>query len=207
MVVPPLVLLVTDPAYAESHVEGVVRQVGAVLEARFGVILRDKLRPRAEVAAFAARLRAATRTSGSPFFVHSDPSLALEVEADGAHLGSRIAGPGGVRDARRALPGAWISVAAHTDADVHLAIEQGADAALVSPIYDTPGKGPARGASAIASARALAPALAVYALGGVDPSRARACMEAGANGVAVIRALLSANDPVSVARAFAAGWA
>jgi thiamine monophosphate synthase len=39
----------------------------------------------------------------------------------------------------------------------------------------------------------------VYALGGVDGPRAAACKDAGADGVAVIRALLDADDVTAVA--------
>jgi thiamine-phosphate pyrophosphorylase len=135
--------------------------------------------------------------------VHSDASLALAVNADGLHLGSDFGGEGarGLVEARRALPNVWISVAAHTDEDVERAAAGRADAVLVSPIYDSPGKGPPRGAAAIVSARALGPGLAIYALGGVEARRARACRDAGATGVAVIRALLAATDPVAVALA------
>ena len=41
----------------------------------------------------------------------------------------------------------------------------------------------------------------MYALGGVDADNARACAEAGADGVAVVRALLASPEPARVARA------
>ncbi len=66
---------------------------------------------------------------------------------------------------------------------------------MVSPIFATPNKGAPRGLDAIREARAIAPELFLYALGGVDESNARACIDAGANGVAVVRALFSAPDP------------
>jgi thiamine-phosphate pyrophosphorylase len=200
----PRVLLVTDPGYTESLIEGVVLRVGAALSpGAFGVLLRDKQRSRASVVGFAERLRKATSSVGAPLVVHSDASLAVAVKADGVHLG----GEGTKDDAhalaelRRALPGSWISVAAHDDASVELAAREGADAVLVSPIYETPGKGPVRGILALASARARAPKLFLYALGGVDPQRAPECRRAGADGIALIRALLAASDPVRVARA------
>lgn len=200
----PRVLLVTDPAYTESLIESVVLRVGSGLSrGELGVLLRDKQRSRAAVVGFAERLRKATSSVGAPLIVHSDVSLALAVKADGIHLGGE-----GVKDeaqalteVRRALPGGWISVATHDDADVERAAREGADAVLVSPIYETPGKGPVRGVAAIASARAHGPKLFVYALGGVDARRAPECRKAGADGIALIRALLAATDPLRVARA------
>ena len=59
---------------------------------------------------------------------------------------------------------------------------------------------PPRGVTALARARALAgPYTKVLALGGIDASSAPLCREAGAGGVAVIRALLLAPDPARVA--------
>jgi len=128
--------------------------------------------------------------------INSDVDLAREIGADGVHLPK-----GGVAAARAVLPRAWISLAAHDDDDVRRAVSEGADAALVSPIFATPGKGPPRGLEAIRAARAIAPQLAIYALGGVDESNAAACRAAGATGVAVIRALFDAPDPAAAARA------
>jgi len=201
---PPRVLLVTDPGYTEALIEGVVLRVGGALaRGAFGVLLRDKQRSHAAVVGFAERLRVATASCGASLIVHSDASLALAVKADGLHLGGEAAKDGvdNVAELRRALPGAWISVAAHSDADVERAAAAGVDAVLVSPIYESPGKGPPRGTAALASARARGPGLSIYALGGVDAKRARACRDAGATGVAVIRALLAATDPAVVALA------
>ncbi len=203
VVKPPRVLLVTGPSHADAHLESVVARVGAALpRGAFGVIVRDKQRSRAAVVALVERLRALTSLSGAKLIVHSDTSLALAVAADGVHLGGEALGRGGrgLADVRRALPDAWISVAAHDDGDVRAAATGGADAVLVSPIYET-GKSTPRGTLALTSARAIAPGLAVYALGGVDAQRASACRRAGADGVAIVRALLAAPDPVAVARA------
>jgi thiamine-phosphate pyrophosphorylase len=199
---PPRLWLITDPAHGDPRAVEVVRRVGAALAPGvFGVILRDGRRG-AALLDVARALRAATRDHGAFLLVHSDPELARAASADGVHLGG-AALEGGARAldaARAALPAGWISVAAHADEDVEVALRHGADAALVSPIFDAPGKGPARGVGALARARARAPELALYALGGVDETNAAACLCAGASGVAVIRALLTAGPVEEVAR-------
>jgi thiamine-phosphate pyrophosphorylase len=201
MVRMPRVLLVTDPAYADAHIERVVRDVAEVLPpGEFGVQLRDKRRPRAAVRALAERLRSLTLRRGAPLMINGDVELAREVDADGVHLGGDVPR---LAMGRPAFPG-WISVAAHSDADVLRASEDGVDAVLVSPIYATPGKGPPRGLAALESARVRAGRLAIYALGGVDAARAAGCVRAGATGVAVLRALLDSKDPRAEAGAILA---
>jgi thiamine-phosphate pyrophosphorylase len=198
-VTPPRLFLVTDPAYTFAHIETVISRMGDALPGgSFGVQLRDKSRARDDVRAFAERLRALTFASAAPLLVNRDLGLARETRADGVHLGKDARALG---EARLALPGAWISVAAHSDADVERALRGGADAVFVSPIYETPGKGSPRGLRAIERAKSIGgDALAVYALGGVTAARARACREAGATGVAVIRAILGAPDPIAEAQ-------
>ena len=65
--------------------------------------------------------------------------IALAVAADGVHLGG---GSVTLADARR-LTGdkLRLTVAAHSLADVERARDEGADAALLSPVFDSPGKG------------------------------------------------------------------
>jgi thiamine-phosphate pyrophosphorylase len=146
-----------------------------------------------------------TRTVGARLLVNGDARIARDVGADGVHLGR---GSDSVADARFILRDAWVSTAAHTDDEVRRASDEGADAVLVSPVFTTRppfSTGPAkeaRGLQAIRSARALAGSrMAVVALGGVTPENARACVEAGADGVAVVRALLASADPGRAARA------
>jgi len=202
----PRLVLVTDPAFGDDVIERCVLAVGAVLPAGgLCVQLRDRSRLKVSLRVFAGRLRLATRVVGARLIVNGDPRIARDVGADGVHLGR---GAGGVRDARSILRDAWVSTAAHSDDDVRRASDEGADAVLVSPVFATrpPSASAqakqARGLDALRSARSLArPAMAVYALGGVTAENARACVEAGADGVAVLRALLATADPARAARA------
>ena len=153
-----------------------------------------------------------TRARGAWLVVNGRADVARDVGAEGVHLGG---GAGRVADARSILKGsAWISVAAHTDADVARAREEGADGVLVSPVFSTQSrtadgqrKEP-RGVDCLRSARLSAGAeLAIYALGGVTAASARACLAAGADGVALTRALLGAREPGREARAIHDVWA
>ncbi len=158
--------------------------------------LRDRTRGREDRAAWARRLREVTLSLRVPLIVNGDVALAREVGADGVHFGGD-ATPVDVA----AAAGLWRSVAAHCDEDVVQARAAEVDAALVSPIFASSGKGAPRGVVALARAARIAEGkLAVVALGGVGTAEARACFEAGADGVAVIRALLCAARPGEVAR-------
>ena len=189
----PRLILITDPSYADEHVDAVIETVSRAIEpSAFAVQLRDKTASPGRLRTRAIGLRRLTRDLGVGFTVNGDAGLAHEVGADGLHLPS----------SSEAVAFGWVSVAAHQDADVTRAVAAGANAALVSPVFATPGKPPPRGTLAIARVAHLP--LIIYALGGVDASNVGACASAGAYGVAVIRALLEAADAGEVAKVICA---
>ena len=198
---PPSLILVTDPAYSDDALVKVIEACAEVLPSgSFGVQLRDKKRHADSLRAFAMRLRLVTRRGGTWLYVNGDAQLAHDVGADGVHLGGDAMKVPAARD----ISGAhvFVSIAAHSDDAVRAGVRDGANAALVSAIFASPGKAAGRGVEALRSARAVAPPeFAIYALGGVDRTNAAACVQAGATGVAVIRALLLASDPAAEARA------
>jgi thiamine-phosphate pyrophosphorylase len=156
----------------------------------YAIQLRDPELSGRELYAMGMRLRHATRVVGAALVVNDRLDLALGLRADGLHLGRRSIS---VADARAVLPaGTWISVSCHDVADVARAAREGADAALLSPIFPSPGKGTPLGLGALCEARKTAPDLLLVALGGVDAANAGACFAAGADAVAAIRADLSA---------------
>jgi thiamine-phosphate pyrophosphorylase len=201
------IILITDPAFGDDTIVRFVRLVAEALpDAWLCVQLRDKRRPLISLRLFASRLRLVTRSAGASLVINGDARLARDVGADGVHLGRNA---GTVRDARSVCgERAWISVAAHSDDAVRAAVAGGADAVLVSPVFSTRGTflvdrtKPGRGIDALRSARRIAAGRAsVYALGGVTADNAGACVKAGADGVAVIRALLATAEPARAARA------
>jgi thiamine-phosphate pyrophosphorylase len=158
---------------------------------RYAVQLRDPGLPARELLALGLRLREATRAAGAALIVNDRLDLAIALGAEGVHLGRRSVT---VADARALLPeGTWVSVACHAPAEVARAADEGADAALLSPIFASPGKGPPIGVEALREARRVAGGrLQIVALGGVTAENAGSCFAAGADAVAAIRADLGA---------------
>lgn len=182
-----MIQLITDPAYSLEHITNVIERA-----APQSVQLRDK-RQGQDLREPARILREVTRRVGALLIINGNIELALECGADGVHVPLTE-----IETARLAFD--WVSTPTHSDAEVTRAADAGATAILVSPIFDTPNKGPARGVAALRAARERFSGV-IYALGGVDAARASSCKNAGADGVAVIRALLDAADPGAVARA------
>jgi thiamine-phosphate pyrophosphorylase len=129
--------------------------------------------------------------------------VALAVGADGVHLGGDSLD---VAAAARVAGALGIAVSAHGADDVAAIAAAAGDRvafALLGPIHDTPSKrafGPPLGLAAVtAAARA---GLAIVAVGGIGPEHVRALRGAGAHGVACIRAVMSAPDPLLAVEAF-----
>jgi thiamine-phosphate pyrophosphorylase len=140
---------------------------------------------------------------GVPFILNDRPDLALEVGADGVHVGQDDA-PAGL--ARRILgPQAIIGLSTHRAADLQLAA--GEDVAYLSagPVEATPTK-PGRPGTGLdylrlATTRSTVP---VFVTGGVTPEKIPALARAGARHFVVVRHLTEAADPGAAARALRA---
>jgi thiamine-phosphate pyrophosphorylase len=196
----PLLTYVTDTATVPEHVLlerlGTLAARAPTVMPRVAVQLRDPFRATRDLLLLAKRLRAHADELGYRLLVNDRIDVAILARADGVHLGraSMCAA-----DARRLLgPDAFVSIACHDTADVLAAARAGADACTLSPVFASPGKGPPLGTEAIVAAkRALADAglaIAVVALGGIDASSALLAFDAGADGVASIRAEVPASS-------------
>ena len=198
----PVVILVTDSHVDLARTIEIVQAAATALgPRRLLVQLRDKENGPVVIRAAAQALRDVTRAVDALFVVNGATSIADDVGADGVHLpwdrGGALASR--IASARRLLGEHIIVTAAvHDDEEVRAAVDGGVTGLLVSPIFMTPGKGAARGVEALTAACAIANAAQskfgprVYALGGVDATNASSCKEAGADGVAVVRALYDA---------------
>jgi thiamine-phosphate pyrophosphorylase len=168
------------------------------------VQLRERDLPGAELLGLARELAAACARHGQSLLVNDRIDVALAAGAAGVHLPSAGIPPG---EARRWMgPRALIGVSCHGPADVARAREGGADFATFGPVYDTPSKrsyGPPVGLTALQQVATLG--LPLVGLGGISEENSLAVWQAGAAGVAAIRAWLSSPDPGAAVRQLLVG--
>ena len=129
------------------------------------------------------------------FVVNDDVEAALRLRADGVHLGRDDDG------ADRALEnGLLLGLSASTRAEARSAEDLGAAYVGAGPVWPTPSKTDADPPIGLEGLGEICEAVSipVVAIGGIDASNAVACIEAGAAGVAVIRA---ARDTAAIRRA------
>lgn len=144
------------------------------------------------------------RARGVRVMINDRVDLVLACDADGVHLRADSLP---VPVARRLLgAGRLIGVSAHSADDVARAESDGADFAVLGPVYETPSKrafGPPLGLHVLEDACRRC-RLPVFAIGGVTVARVAEVRGAGAHGVAVVSAILAAASVESAARQFLA---
>lgn len=170
-----------------------------VLEAVAGgvsvVQLREKGVEADVLLRIARELLGILRPLGIPLIINDFVELALEVGADGVHLGQ---GDGSVCEAREILgPRAIIGLSVESLEQARLAEEMGVDYIAASPVFGTPTKvdtGEPWGLEGLRELCGLV-RLPVVAIGGINLSNIEAVVEAGAAGVAVVSAIFNAQFP------------
>lgn len=162
--------------------------------------LRDKRLPAPDLLEAATAVRKITRDSGALFIVNDHLDLALRVGADGVHLGAAdIPLP----EARSlSPPGFIIGASVGSVAGALRAEAAGADYVALSPTFATGSKsdaGPGLGLSVLSAIRA-AVSVPLIAIGGINARNVADVIAAGADGVAVISAVVGVDDLTAAAR-------
>lgn len=196
--------VLADPAVArgkplDSLVAAAARG-GATL-----VQLRDKAGTTERLVAETLAIKQALRGFRVPLIINDRADVALAASADGIHLGRDDLDPG---TARRLLgPRAIIGVSIKSESDVAKLPIGAVDYAFIGGVFATGSKDnpdPPIGLAGFSRLRALlrarAPQLPVGAIAGINEENAAAVIGAGAEGIAVISAVIAAGDAEAAAR-------
>ncbi len=193
--------LVTDRAQTGGRDLATV--VGECLDAGLRAVqLREKDLGAAELARLGRTLRALTQKRDAWLIVNDRVDVALAVGADGVQRTSTslpLADILPIADKRLR-----VGASVHSLEEARAAAEAGADWLVFGPVYDTPSKrpyGPAQGLAALERVT-RAVEIPVIAIGGLTPERVAEVRHAGAHGVAVISAILTAPSPAAATRRF-----
>ena len=185
--------IILDPSVCPA------RPLIEVLEtaAKAGAVLfqyRNKTASMKDAYVEALALRQAAAKAGVFFIVNDRCDLALAIDADGVHLGQ---GDMPLHLARKVMgPEKLIGISTHSPTQVRDATVGKPDYLGFGPIF-TPGSkqdhDPVVGLEGLRAIRSLTP-LPVFAIGGIQFDQVGEVVRAGANGVAVISAILKAPD-------------
>lgn len=214
------VYLVTDERPDINSLLAVVRQ--ALIGGTTVVQLRRKHDDGRMLVDVGRELRRLTREFGALYIVNDRVDVAMLTDADGVHVGqSDIA----CADVRRLVgPDKIIGVSATTVAEAEGALADGADYIGAGSVYPTASKddadisgldglrdivetaAAARAAAAargvpVAETAAAARGVPVVAIGGINQHNAAEVLATGADGLAVVSAIMQAADPAAASRA------
>lgn len=189
------VITASIPGMGRDHLEVAT---AAIEGGATAIQLRIKRRSMGQALKIANAIRGIAREAGVPLFINDHVGIAMASNAEGLHTGPDDIS---LSSARRML-GSEILLGRSTDgrpADAIKMEKAGADYIAVGPVYPTDTKRIEKavtGPGAIAKIKAVVN-IPVLAIGGIDRDNLGECIEAGADGVAVISAVAMADDMVA----------
>jgi thiamine-phosphate pyrophosphorylase len=195
--------IILDPSVCPAH--PLVDVLTTAAEAGASLFqYRNKTASMKDAYVEALALRQAAAKAGVLFIVNDRCDLALAVDADGVHLGQ---GDLPLDLAKKVMgPDKLIGISTHNPDQVREATAGKPDYLGFGPIFkpgSKQGHDPVVGLEGLRAMRSLT-SLPVFAIGGIQIDQAGEVMRAGANGVAIISAILKAPDISLAVKAFLA---
>ena len=183
--------LILDQQYAKRDIINIAEEsVAAGVDV---IQYREKILSKRDSLRIAERLRRLTAGTGVTFIVNDDPALALASDADGVHLGQDDIS---VNVARRILgKDKIIGLSTHNFKEAMEAISLDIDYIGFGPIFQSRTK-MVTSPLGIDAIRMIRDSITVpiIAIGGISDENVADVIKGGADGVAVISAILSATD-------------
>lgn len=186
----PLLCLVTNP-----DVPDLVKKVEMALSAGVNMLqLRGHHLSAVELYRLALALRPLCERYEAAFIINDRVDVGLAVRADGFQVGARSL----PMEVVRQLVGEvyLLGASVHSLAEAQTAVASGADflvAGTIFPSHSHP-SGPSSGPGMLRDIKQMVPTCPLLAIGGLSTANAEQAMEAGADGIAVISAILNAPD-------------
>ncbi len=184
--------LITDRKQAKMPLVAAVR---LALEGGVRAVqLREKDLPVRELLQLARELRALTKEFGAGLFINDRVDVANAVNADGVHLGHESMPVKAVR--KIVGKDLLVGVSTHSLAEAKDAEAGGADFITIGPIFETPSKAKLGVPVGVDILMKLKSEINIpfYALGGIKSGNMAQVLCAGATGVAMISAIMAAED-------------
>jgi thiamine-phosphate diphosphorylase len=180
----------------------------AVAGGACAVQLRDKEATTRQLLEWARAIRDITLRTDTLFIVNDRVDIALAADADGVHVGDDDMP---VPVARRLLgAGKIIGRSVANEDEALKAVTEGADYVSIGSVFATstkPDAGEPVGVEMVRRVRqVLPPDYPLVAIGGITLQNAAAVFEAGADAVAVVSAVVCADDPVEAVKQLKQLW-
>ena len=183
--------------------KSVVSVVSEILDAGVKAIqLREKDLNDTDLLRIALPISKLCKSYEAHLFINSNVKIAIDVGAAGLHLPDNDVSVQEIKE--KTQNELMIAGSTHSISTAKRRETEGADFITYSPIYRTKSKPAYNVAVGLENLEKLVHHvnIPVFALGGITPSRVKACISAGASGVAVMSGIISATDSALRARAY-----
>lgn len=147
----------------------------------------------------ARQIQALCQEAKVPFIVNDDVQLAIDLDADGVHVGQEDTN---AKDVRERIGNKILGVSTHNLDEVKQAMKDGADYVGMGPVYPTETKKDTRsvqGVSLITEVRRHGLQIPIVGIGGITYDNAAPVIQAGADGISIISAISQSADPKKAA--------
>ncbi|APT51336.1 thiamine-phosphate diphosphorylase [Bacillus safensis] len=147
----------------------------------------------------ARQIQALCQEANVPFIVNDDVQLAIDLDADGVHVGQEDTN---AKDVRQRIGNKILGVSTHNLDEVKQAMKDGADYVGMGPVYPTETKKDTRsvqGVSLITEVRRHGLQIPIVGIGGITYDNAAPVIQAGADGISIISAISQSTDPKKAA--------
>ena len=191
----PAIYLITSGAATPDNFQRTSKEIldiiDVAVEVRVPLIqIREKLLPAKLLSELAVAAVKITGGSSTRLLINDRADVAMAAKADGVHLTARSLPVNVIR--ANFSGNLIIGISTHTVEAAKSAAAQGANFVVFGPVFETSGKGEPQGLVELAKVCKELRPFPVLGLGGIDETNYASVMDAGASGLAAIRAL---NEP------------